>query len=864
MKRIRRRLTRLSRMDGAELLWRTAASARIALDRARTAVRQPRWDRRQLQSILTEGCGLDGIHRVLGREHWLEAHCRLSHYFANSPQRFPLSHSAKTTLTARIRDLFPNGPVEAVSRADHLHAGEYDVLGYQRLRFNPRDAGPPDRMSLPDWHFDPVHDRHPPRRFWSTVNYLHADCGDHKIVWELNRHQHWLALGRAYWLSNDRRYRARFCAELSSWLESNPPLTGINWASMLELALRSVSWIWSLHFFVEDDGGVLDAHGGDHEPWTVDLLLALDRQLTHVERNLSLYFSPNTHLLGEALSLYVAGRALPEFRASTRRANLGRSVLLAEMARQICRDGGHCERSAHYHRYACDFYILALVIARLTHDPAAPDFERAVMDLARAARLLADDHGRLPHVGDDDGGVLFPIAGRASDDLRDTLAIAAALLGRPDLAVGPAPEEALWMLGPQFQIGNSPFQIPHSQCQIPSAALPNMGYYISRSFDGSHLVIDGGPHGYQNGGHAHADALSLTLTVRGMPLLVDAGTGCYTTDSAVRDRLRSSALHNTLTLDHHSQSTPAGPFHWLRVANGHVHRWCTNGRFDYFDGSHDGYSPGSHRRRVLAIHGDLLVVSDFVEAAGEHTAAVHWHVDPAWNVAAQGHRVTFSRPIGTARVPPAGIVGPGASTYDMVTLVTAQGHVETFHNDGQSGLGLYSPVYGRMDALTTVRLSHRAAGPFWIGSVFDLSSQNPIDKIEWVPVWSTAGRLAHAAALRIARAASTDYVLFAEPFSSGTSPHDLERAAAHLWRAGEIETDACMLFCRVESGGRIACIGLVDGSIVRGIDGSTQLALPERTSDVYLDLSETKTAALEDRLPGTAFDLAWNRASDRN
>ena len=51
------------------------------------------------------------------------------------------------------------------------------------------------------------------------------------------------------------------------------------------------------------DSPPLDAH-----PWLVDLLLGLDRQLQLVEQNLSTYFSPNTHLLGEALALYVAGR----------------------------------------------------------------------------------------------------------------------------------------------------------------------------------------------------------------------------------------------------------------------------------------------------------------------------------------------------------------------------------------------------------------------------------------------------------------------------------------------------------------------------------------------------------------------------
>ena len=48
-------------------------------------------------------------------------------------------------------------------------------------------------------------------------------------------------------------------------------------------------------------------------------------------------------------------------------------------------------------------------------------FEAAVARLAFAARLLADSRGRLPHFGDDDGGTLVPICGRAADDVRDNL-----------------------------------------------------------------------------------------------------------------------------------------------------------------------------------------------------------------------------------------------------------------------------------------------------------------------------------------------------------------------------------------------------------------------------------------------------------
>ena len=247
--------------------------------------------------------------------------------------------------------------------------------------------------------------------------YLDPACGDHKIIWELNRHQHFLALGRAWWLAGHRPARATFVRHLASWMDANPPLVGINWASMLELALRSLSWIWALELFVEPAAGddPRDDQPIDAHPWLVDLLLGLDRQLHLVEQNLSTYFSPNTHLLGEALALYVAGRTLPELRRAPAWAELGRRILIEEMSRQISPDGGHVERSFHYHRYTLDFYLLALAVARLTGDDTRP-FAEAARRLGRFARTIADDRGHLARIGDDDGGQLFPICGRDSAD----------------------------------------------------------------------------------------------------------------------------------------------------------------------------------------------------------------------------------------------------------------------------------------------------------------------------------------------------------------------------------------------------------------------------------------------------------------
>ena len=58
-----------------------------------------------------------------------------------------------------------------------------------------------------------------------------------------------MTLGQAYWLTRDERYARIFVAHLEAWMDANPPKLGINWASSLEVAFRSISWLWAFYFF---------------------------------------------------------------------------------------------------------------------------------------------------------------------------------------------------------------------------------------------------------------------------------------------------------------------------------------------------------------------------------------------------------------------------------------------------------------------------------------------------------------------------------------------------------------------------------------------------------------------------------------
>jgi len=668
---------RLAEMDSEELRFRLTCEARKIAGRLRYAIHPQQWDRSALAGILDghKGPLVARAADAARRHDYLAAHRALAEHFSSRASSWPLQARNRDRMAAEIRRRFPEAPRAARDRADRILEGRFDLLGYRGVALgNP-----------PDWHADAIHNRRAPLSHWAAVPYLDPAIGDHKIIWETNRHQYFLALGSAYWLTNDPRYRQTFIAQLENWLGANPPLRGVNWSSMLELAFRAMSWTWAVEFFADERA---DA---DERPWLVDLLVSLDRQLTHVAHNLSSYFSPNTHLSGEALALYTVSTAFPELRRSARRTETGRTILLREAESQVRADGGHAELSAHYHRYSTDFYLLALMVARASGDGAVESFEQAAAQQARYLRTMADDWGQLPLLGDDDGGQLFRFGKVAPSDASVSLGVAASLLKDDALAVAPVSEETWWILG------GEPNASVRAREHWPSRVLTESGYMVSRGPDGSHLVFDAGPHGFLNGGHAHSDALSVVITVGGVPLFVDPGTATYTMDAAARDRFRSTRMHNTLLLDGRDHATPNGPFQWSTRADARFLVARTDADADFAVGTHDAYGVGRHVRAVLALHGVGWLIVDRVITHKPTGSQAWWHLHPAWLATiGDGRSVELCHMSGLSL----GL----ATTAQSIAIVE------------DPDLSVYAPEYGRIEPSTTLVVRQAGEGPFTIGT----------------------------------------------------------------------------------------------------------------------------------------------------
>lgn len=503
-----------------------------------------------------------------------------------------------------------------IAAADRLCAGVFDLLGHSGLSFG----------SPIDWQLDPTTNRRSPARHWSQIDYLDPEVvGDHKVVWELNRHQHFVVLGRAYQVTGNARYARAFAEQLTSWMDQNRPKQGVNWASSLEVGYRAISWLWALELF--RDARELDA----------ELLKRVLKYLhvhgRHLERYLSTYFSPNTHLTGEALGLYYLGMLLPELRRAPVWRSLGQTILERELLRQVYDDGVYFEQASYYHRYTVDIYVHAVLLARLNGRAILP----AMTDrLSAAVEHLADltrPDGTIPMIGDDDGGRLVRLEERSLTDVSATLATAAVVLSRPEIArvSRGASEQVVWLLGPQGADAADRASRGAPPAHL-SRLFPTGGYAIMRDGWGehaNHAVIDCGPHGTMNSGHAHSDALSIEIAALGCPVLVDPGTYTYTKSVAERNRFRHSAAHNTVTVDGEAASVPAGPFSWTTRADARVEEWWAGNLVDWFVGSHPGFGrlsdPAEHRRIVLFARHGYWVVLDSVLASGDHEFVTHWH-----------------------------------------------------------------------------------------------------------------------------------------------------------------------------------------------------------------------------------------------
>jgi hypothetical protein len=366
------------------------------------------------------------------------------------------------------------------------------------------------------------------------------------------------------------------------------------------------------------------------------LRASLASQAAHVAAFPSSYFSPNTHLTGEALGLFHAGLLFPELKAAARWRDMGRRILIEEIGRQVLDDGVYFEQSTAYQCYTAEIYLHFLVLAARNGVAVPPHVAARVQSLLDFLLHVRRPDGSLPAIGDADGGRLLPLLPRRPDDTRGLFAVAAAVFARADYAwaAGGAAPEVRWLLGAEGVAAFAALS-PRPPAGSASRAFPAGGYVVLRSgWDAAahQLIFDAGPLGCPlSGAHGHADLLGIEASAFGQPFLVDPGTYTYT-PGAARDHFRSALAHNTLTIDGASQARPAGPFSWNERPRARLGRWDLGRRDESACAEHNAYArpgrPLRHRRRVVFARRRFWILVDDVLGAGPRSVELRFQFAP--------------------------------------------------------------------------------------------------------------------------------------------------------------------------------------------------------------------------------------------
>ena len=193
--------------------------------------------------------------------------------------------------------------------------------------------------------------------YFRRIPYLDVTrAGDHKSIWEINRHQHLVLLAQAYLFSGRQEFLDEIVRQVESWLAQNPFQHGINWASALEVAFRALSWIWVYHLA----GRPLRRHF----PAAVSGRALPARPAPGGESFLLLFAQHSS--AGRSCGAARAGlpvSAVPAQPTAGRRP--ARGVVRNELDRQVLADGCHFERSTYYHVYALDMFLFHAVLKGL-------------------------------------------------------------------------------------------------------------------------------------------------------------------------------------------------------------------------------------------------------------------------------------------------------------------------------------------------------------------------------------------------------------------------------------------------------------------------------------------------------------------
>jgi heparinase II/III-like protein len=618
-----------------------------------------------------------------------------------TPNFFPFFHNDENHI---YKNNFSVENEETIKRADQIINHDFTWITPRCPRFK-------DQIN---WHSTFNNNNSWPLDFFMDLDYsTEKRPGDVREVWELNRQQFFITLGKAYFNSGDQKYAQKFSELVESWIKTNPCGYGINWLHSQETGIRMMSWIWAFYFFKDSVSF--------SEKLKIDFLKSLYQHAEFTFLTLSRGLTTHNHLVSEICGLLIFSMMFPEFKKSKKWFRISLKIYKREVLKQIWESGPSAELSTNYHLFVLDSFLQTYVLLIQNGHSLSKEISNRIEMMIEYASYFTKPDGSIPKIGDNDSGRTFRLSEVDENERRYYLSAGSVLFNRADFKkLSPKFfEEAFWLLGSE---GLSKFNVIHeSENIILSKSFEPTGFAVFRDgvdTQAAHLVFRGGPTKLRKNvstSHNHADFLSFELYKNGRSILIDPGTYLYSFHDDWRFYYRKTFCHNTVSVDGvDSANVTASRFGLPSIPLSKLNSVLHTKEYDFIDMTSTGYhSIGiSHRRKLLFVKQKYILVLDILEGDGEHKISQNLNIDTRnLNIDVKNNEICLSY----------------INDLDSMSILTFSSH-ESIINTAKGKLdpidGWASDKYGEKYESSIVRIEYNQQFPLVCGMFINLDSTN--------------------------------------------------------------------------------------------------------------------------------------------
>jgi hypothetical protein len=464
------------------------------------------------------------------------------------------------------------------------------------------------------------------KAYYKDIRYGNNQGVDIKIPWELGRLGHLIILFYAWKISKDIKYKNEFRNQILDFIAFNPPSFGVQWSMPMDIALRSTNICVAMSLF-----------SSSNEYFDEEFFLTLNNylynHLIHILNNLEWSSGMRAnHYYANIIGLIYLSAYLPVNKETAFAFHFAVNELINETMYQFNSDGGNFEASVPYHNFASEMlFHTYLMLNNLSVAKISELKNMFNQEISNNFDLHNDIKNNLTINNIEEiitnKGIIFPQ--KFIDRIKNIaeFCINTITTSGKEFNIGDNDDGYFFRFIPKFRNDFSIISSDRSELKKISEFIlksnkinegkyyKDFGIYLYHN-DFYEIAVRCGSLGQNGkGGHAHNDQLSFELYSGSELLICDAGTYNYTASSTMRNRFRSTKVHNTLNIFEQEQNIfPAGNggnLFWLPdTCNAEVH-FSTN---NSFKGTHYGYT--KPHSRELNFEEKCIIAKDICNYEG--------------------------------------------------------------------------------------------------------------------------------------------------------------------------------------------------------------------------------------------------------